>query len=390
MRRLSPRAILAASLILNLVLGGVGVHHALKHLPKSHTPPSAVTPEAEPPGRVIASPPNQPWTMALDRYEAARPTHAYRGDSGAAFAPWREAGVSAFARTLGYTPAPFGGEVRVTEVAEFPKYTRTKLYLKTSYGFWLPAYLLVPRGAGRRPAVLALPGHDGPPERGAKAIVSLDTPGNYMRAFGRRLAEAGYVVLAVDMPGVGELEKLQYWRLLAVGLLTDYPLKRIMLECAHQALDYLLGRPEVNAAATGTMGVSLGGELAMYLGVLDQRVKFVGASGFFAGFKDYNPWVSPSLFIPGLLRVADVPDLAAMVAPRPLWLQVGKNDRLLSVEAAKTRFDTVRRAYAAAGAPGRARLDVQPGGHEFVVPPALNWMKAIAPADATGPQVIGR
>lgn len=384
MRRLAPRAVLVASLALNAALGAFGIYHWSWHWPKGgiHWTGAPSAPGAEPSARVLASPPAQSWNLARDRFAAIRPAHAYRGATGVDFVRWREAGTAAFARALDYAPRPFGGEIRETEVKTYPTYSQTKLYLKTPYGFWLPAYLLVPPGTGRRPAVLALPGHDGPPERGAQAIVGPDTPSNYMHAFGRPLAEAGYVVLAVDMPGVGELGNLDYDRMLALGLLTDRPLKGLMLETAHQALDYLLSRPEVNPAATGAMGVSLGGELAMYLGVLDPRVKFVGASGFFASFKDYFPRVSPSLFVPGLLDVADIPDLAAMVAPRPLWLQNGQKDRLLSADGAKASFDTVQKAYTAAGAPGGAVLDVHPGGHVFVVPPAVRWLKTIAPLDA--------
>lgn len=371
------RMALAASLALNAALVAVGLYHAQEHPPKRK--PAVASHAPEPAPRVLGTPPAQPWSMALERFDAVRPAHAYQGQAGPDFVRWREAGRSAFARTLGYAPRPSGGAVRETEVTAYPGYTQTKLYLETSYGFWLPAYLLVPAGGGKRPAVLALPGHDGPPERGARAIAGLDTPSNYQRAFGRKLAEAGYVVLAIDVPGVGELEELYYQRLMALGLLTNQPLKRMMLENAHQALTYLLARPEVDPEATGAMGVSLGGELAMYLGVLDPRVKFVGASGFFAGFKDYYPLVSPSLFIPGLLRVADVPDLAAMVAPRPLWLQVGEKDRLVPADKARLRFEKVRRAYAAAGAPGRAMLDVHAKAHEIEVTSALTWLKAIAP-----------
>lgn len=369
---------LAVSLALNLALMGVGLFHARGH--GIGWPKSRPAPVAEPSPQRLAEAPDQPWSFALERFDAARPAYAYSGQTGPAFDRWRQNGRAAFARTLGFAPRPFGGEHRITEVTTFEDHTRTRLYLKTSYGYWLSAYLLVPAGAGRRPAVLALPGHDGPPERGAQAVVGRESPSNYTRSFGRRLVEAGYVVLAIDVPGVGELEELYYQRLTAVGLLTNEPIKRLMLENAHQALDFLLARPEVDPAATGAMGMSLGGELAMFLAVLDDRVKFVGASGFFSAFKDFYPLVSPSLFIPGMLHVADVPDLAAMVAPRPMWLQVGETDRLVPAAKARLSFEKVQRAYTAAGAAKKAVLHVHPGGHVFDVPPALSWLKAIAPA----------
>jgi dienelactone hydrolase len=340
----------------------------------------------EPPTQRLATAPAQPRGFAQGLVNTTSSAHAYRGETGPAFARWQTAGRAAFSRHLGFEPRSFAGRVVVAERTEFPTFVREKLYLASADGLWIPAYMLTPKGPKRpRPAVLAMPGHDGPADstgRGAASIAGRDTNLNYMRSFGLRLAEAGYVVLAVDVAGVGEMAELNYLRLVRQGLLVGVPLKRLMLEEVHTAMDYLVSRPEVDAKRVGTMGMSLGGELAMFAGILDPRVKFVVSSGFFSSYRDYSFTSAASLFIPGILRVGDIPDLAAMVAPRPMLLQVGRYDSLIDARRVGPYYAKVQRAYAGAGAPRAVSLDLFPDNHVMGVPTMLEWMKRHVPVDA--------
>lgn len=340
----------------------------------------------EPPSQQLATAPPEPSNLAEIISCAVPAEHAYHGESGPALERWRAAGREAFAANLRFQPKTFGGEVIVAARTEFPTFTREKLYLKVNHDVWLPAYLLVPKGLRQpRPAVLAMPGHDGPTDstgRGAASIAGRDTNLNYMRAFGLRLAEAGYVVLAIDVAGIGELKELNYIKLVREGTMVGHTLKRLMLEEVHEAMDYLVKRPEVDPQRVGTMGISLGGELAMFSGILDPRVKFVVSSGFFYSYRDYSYASASSLFIPGVLRVGDISDLAAMLAPTPMLVQVGQYDVVINAEKIKPYYEKTRQAYTAAGAPDALSLDVFPDGHIMGVAPVLNWMKKHVPVEA--------
>jgi hypothetical protein len=339
----------------------------------------------EAPTTVLAEMPAQPVDLAASFVKNARPAHAYRGESGPALARWQASGRDAFAKCLNYQPKPFGREVIEAARTEFPTFTRRKLFLKSNDGVWIPAYMLTPKGATTpRPAVVALPGHDGPADatgRGAASIAGRDTNLNYMRSFGLRLAEAGYVVLAIDVAGIGELKALNYLRMVREGTLVNHSLKRVMLEEVHEATDYLLSLKEVDPARTGTVGVSLGGELAMFAGILDPRVKFVVSSGFFYSYRDYDFASMASLFIPGVLNVGDIPDLASMVAPRPMMVQLAQYDSLIKFEKARPYFEKTKNAYRAAGAPDAVTLDTFPDNHVMGVPSMLQWMKHHVPIE---------
>lgn len=334
-------------------------------------------------GTPVAAPPSPQPDYSARRLEAVRPAHAYAGAKGSAFAAWREGGRAAFVRLLGYEPRPFSGQVRVVARWDFPTYTREKRYLRTASGLWVPVYLCMPKGVTTpRPAVIALPGHDGPIERGAywaTGPYAWPDVAPYMHAYGRRLAEAGYVVLAVDVAGIGELGYLGYERLVQEGLLIGEPLKRLMLEEVHEATDYLLAMPEVDPRRVGIAGVSLGGELAMFAGLLDPRLAFVVSSGFLTSYRQTGGGEMASLYIPGVLKVADIPDLAAMVAPRPMLIQAARNDSHFRIEDVRQHMEKVRAAYAGAGAPGALAYAEHDGGHAMDVEPMLAWIKRVAP-----------
>lgn len=338
---------------------------------------------SEPPAVRLADAPDQPSSLVPTMVKQTEPALGYGGETGKAFAAWRERGREALASHLGYRPAPFGGKSILTERTEFPTFTREKHYMQTRTGLWLPAYLLVPKGvASPRPAVLALPGHDAPTDvqgRGAASIAGQDSSLNYMRAFGLRLVEEGYVVLAADVIGVGELRDQGYKESVNGALLLGIPIKRMMLEQVHEALDFLLARPEVDPERTGAMGISMGGELAMFAGALDPRVKYVVSSGFFYSYRDYALTHQHSLYIPGILNVLDIPDVAGLVAPRPMLLQIGEYDRFFKTKRVPELFETTQRAYQAAGAPSAVALEFYGHSHVMGTPPILTWMKRTMP-----------
>lgn len=384
------KAALAASLVLNaglavglyLKTGDTREFYRQKALDATYS--QTVKPEPSP--EVLGQAPER-----LVGYEEANlirltpPRLALQGQTPAALARWQQDRRAAIRRVLAFDPGLKVVDARPTERTSFPTVTREKLYLKTSSGIWLPAYLMVPRqAAGRRPAVLAIPGHDALVAKGARAIAGQDYPGNYMQTFGLRLAEAGYVVLALDVAGIGELASLGYQRLFTGGLLRDDPMLGLMLEQVHAATGYMLERPEVDPARVGTMGVSLGGELAMFAGAIDPRVSFVVSSGFFGSYREFPVHSYPNMFVPGILKEVDLYDVAALVAPRPLLVQLGAEDTVpgASISKQKAYFETVQAAYRTAGVPEAAALDLHPGGHVMAVAPALEWLERMVPISA--------
>jgi dienelactone hydrolase len=120
-----------------------------------------------------------------------------------------------------------------------------------------------------------------------------------------------------------------------------------------RTIDYLATRPDVDTKRIGCLGISMGGYRAAYLTALDDRV----AAGCVVGFMSATaPMRKAHLdthsfvhFLPGLHRLFDLPDLAALAAPRALLVQQCKRDKLFPPVGMAAAVESIAAAYKAAG-----------------------------------------
>ena len=136
---------------------------------------------------------------------------------------------------------------------------------------------------------------------------------------------------------------------------------------AMRAIDYLEGRPEMDAKRIGAIGISGGGLNALYLAALDTRVRATVVSGFLNTFRDSLLGVHHCIdnFIPGLLLEAEISDIAGLVAPRALWCENGTDDPIFPVKAFRRALRETRKIYGVFGAPAQCGGEVFNGEHEF-------------------------
>jgi hypothetical protein len=109
------------------------------------------------------------------------------------------------------------------------------------------------------PAVVCIPGHNS----NRRVVYDRSTP---YRGFADELASRDYVTISTD---VGQHEVYEKGRTLMGERLWD------VLRCA----DYVSTLKEVEAERMGCAGLSLGGEMAMWLGAMDARMKVTVTAG---------------------------------------------------------------------------------------------------------------
>ncbi|MBI4530264.1 MAG: hypothetical protein HY709_01980 [Candidatus Latescibacteria bacterium] len=274
---------------------------------------------------------------------------------------------------LGPIPIP---QPVVLETVEGEGYERQKIAYETFPGNWVSAYLLIPRGGGRRSAVICPHGHV---KGGKEGVV---TPQNAIGvAYGHEFARRGLIVLAPDNAGMGERDinpdqalhgsggcMLAWVRLNHVGL--DLTGLRVFDLIAGVSL--LMTRPDVAPWRIGCAGLSGGCWLSQVLAALDRRIKAVILSGFFTTFVQtvwHGHCICHHPF--GIGRLCDLPDLSALIAPRPQFVESGKQDTAYPLEPA---FTMVRRAYDLLGVADRLGLDSYEGGHMFRGGMSIPWM----------------
>jgi cephalosporin-C deacetylase-like acetyl esterase len=197
--------------------------------------------------------------------------------------------------------------------------------------FWVTANLYVPTtGKGPFPAILSPCGH---------YPLARMLP-QYQSAY-ISLVRSGFVVLAYDPIGQGEREQYRNsaTNMSDVGgpvfehsmlgqqlLLLGETLTGYMLWDGMRAIDYLLTRPEVDAARIGCAGHSGGGTITKFLTVVDNRVQ---CAAILEGGTT-NAWPTQSIglgdaeqnLFPAALYGIDNVDLHVAIAPRPLLVGI--------------------------------------------------------------------
>lgn len=218
-------------------------------------------------------------------------------------------------------------------------YVLEKIILETIPGFYVSANLYIPSKLEKPvPAVLRVHGHW--PHAKHQDAIQASCIGFALR---------GYVALAIDKVGYGERRYQGHWEgyiLPTVGL----TLQAIEVFDNMCAIDYLQSRREVDPERIGVTGASGGGNQTMYLAALDERVKVAAPVCSAEVFEDQV--ASGRCFcecIPGMLKFANIPDILACIAPRPLLIVSGILDDTFPITSARKAFSRVKSIYGLMG-----------------------------------------
>jgi dienelactone hydrolase len=132
--------------------------------------------------------------------------------------------------------------------------------------------------------------------------------------------------------------------------------------CLQRSLDALLTRPDVDPSRVGMIGLSYGGFHTLFAAATDTRIRVAVSSCFlndrrlYAGH-DWTWFSAANTFFDG--------EVAALVCPRPLYVEVGARDELFDVESARPVAGQVAGVYGALGIADRFRYKEHPGVHEL-------------------------
>jgi dienelactone hydrolase len=145
-------------------------------------------------------------------------------------------------------------------------------------------------------------------------------------------------------------------------------------------LDYVATRPECDPNRVGCGGLSGGGLQTLWLAALDDRVRCAVISGYFYGYKDSLLKLNGNCscnYVPGLWALADMGDLGALIAPRPLLIETGTRDPLngeRGVENVTEQVAITAQAYQVFDAQERLAHALFEGEHMWHGAEAVPWM----------------
>ncbi len=324
------------------------------------------------------------------------------------FSAWRSR-VRAHVKTRLLAPPPDAPWAAVV-VAEEDRgnYVARKIVFNLTGDSRVLAYFLVPKHAGRSPAVLIQHSHSGrmevgkekvvrpfgvPPEKlaAAEALVAREYEGRF---YGDELAKRGYACLVIDAlnfsdrGGAGSSGQAA----LAGNLMhAGMSLAGLMVWEDLRAAEFLAQQPEVDPARIGAIGMSMGSLRTWQLTALSDRIRAGAAICWMTTAKSLmqpgnNQTVTQSAYTtlhPGLLGELDYADFASLACPKPMLFFNGREDPLFPQAGVEDAYVKLRAVWVSQGAGTQLVTRSWPGPHVFTVAmqeAAFAWLDQVLAA----------
>ena len=206
------------------------------------------------------------------------------------------------------------------------------------------------------------------------------------------MARAGFVAACPDARGFGERREpgLQSEGDALNGSCRELQLAAAPLGLSAQGLqtwdlmrllDYLLTDSRIDAEKVGGAGFSGGGMQLLDFAALDTRVKASIVSGYFYGVRESLQIMNnncPCNLVPRLWESFDMGDLAALIAPRNLFIETGDKDGLNGaggIANVTPQIEIAQKVFTLLG--GELRHDIFSGSHRWHGENSVSWLKAV-------------
>lgn len=295
---------------------------------------------------------------------------------------WRRKLRTALGNALGfpfYRAAPLKPRLLSTEKGD--GFVRRAYELETMAGLRTLVFVILPaKTHAPRPGVVCCCGHC----ESVNELVGLATDGSdrelfsgYERDFAVMAAREGFVAAAHEQIAWGRRQAFEHkakwpqvhgcWQISMDALQLGMTLPGLRAFEAIRVADFLQTLPEVNPQRIGITGISSGGNVCLFAGAMDARFKVVATSGYFCTFRDsiMAQYHCMDHYVPGLGQLAEMSDIASLVAPKAFIAETGTEDQGFPVKAVRRSFARVKAAFKTMGITDRCKLHVFTGGHHF-------------------------
>ncbi|HEY4153891.1 MAG TPA: prolyl oligopeptidase family serine peptidase, partial [Puia sp.] len=132
-------------------------------------------------------------------------------------------------------------------------------------------------------------------------------------------------------------------------------------------LDWALKTLPVDPRRIAITGNSGGGTVSLFAAACDSRIRVAVPSSAFCTFEGSIGTIAhcDCNYIPGILNLGEMADIAGLIAPRPLCVVNGIQDPIFPIGETRKAYTQLKKIYAASGRPQNlARYEGQ-GGHRY-------------------------
>ena len=332
-----------------------------------------------------------------ERWDRVGRKLAFRAENVEEFNAWKAELTATLKQLIGYDTmeqAPLNPQELGSE--DKGDYVQHHMAIQTEPDVWMPMYVLIPKnGRGPFHPVIAAHGHG---SQGKDAVAGIESSPDlaaniqsFNYDYGRKLCQAGFIVFCPDMRGFGERREPvstadpldgSCREINNVAFSLGQTLTGMLAWDIHRLVDYIAQRPDCRIDLLSCGGLSGGGLQTLWAAALDERIRSCVISGYFYGFK--NALLEPMLhcacnYVPHLWEYADIGDIAALIAPRPLLIETGDVDSLngsRGLENVYESLSTVKKAYALHGRPEALKHFIGHGAHRWYGDETVAWFRS--------------
>lgn len=261
-------------------------------------------------------------------------------------------------------------------------HVREEWTLETEPGFHLPFYLLKPLDAEnkRLPLILTPHGHG---KYGKKTYVGISHSEEDRRQIeeGERdialqAVREGYIAIAPDMRGFASLRleddiKKDANNSCQTLQMRAYNFGRTLIGDRvwdmQRLIDWAVTQPNIDAHRIVITGNSGGGMISLFAAAMDERIAIAIPASYFCTFFDSILSIRHCAcnYVPGLSRIAEMWDVAGLIAPRPFLAVTGRQDPIFPISGTQYSYERLQEIYDVFDASDLCRLSIGEGGHRY-------------------------
>ncbi|MFD0670062.1 alpha/beta hydrolase family protein [Cohnella sp. GCM10027633] len=319
------------------------------------------------------------------------PLSSFQGETKEDWEAWRTAATERFKSLLGPFPDKVDLAAEVEYVVEDGDLIRERVIFDSEAFASVPCVVLRPRHMKpdrSNAAIICCNGH--PVDLGKDPVAGVRSSPEHDKQialmnynYGEQMARAGFFVIVPELRGFGERNdthcktdacNLNYIKGSIFGV---YPqtLNIWDIKCT---IDYLETRAEVDPERIGMMGLSYGGTMTTLTTAIEPRIKAADVMSYinpFSGFGVARGNFCGSQMVPEIYKYFDTHDIAGLIAPRPLLVEMGIYDDCFYIEDLLKGYDGVKRIYNAADAASQLEEDTHAGPHAFAGNKAFEFFR---------------
>jgi len=142
-------------------------------------------------------------------------------------------------------------------------------------------------------------------------------------------------------------------------------------------IDWAIKNLPVDDRKIAITGNSGGGTVSLFAAACDPRISVAVPSSYFCTFEGSIGTIAhcDCNYIPGILDLGEMGDVAGLVAPRPLCVVNGVKDNIFPIEETRKAFIHLKNIYSAAGVPGNCAFYEGAEGHRYYKEGAWPFIK---------------